>query len=57
VFEDDVDPALIGDPPDFLVDSLSFVIDEMVGAELFCLLQLFITAAVAITRAPKNLAT
>jgi len=44
VFEDDVDPALIGDPPDFLVDSLSFVIDEMVGAELFCLLQLFITA-------------
>jgi hypothetical protein len=55
VLEDDVDPALIGDTADFVVDFLSFVIDEMVGAELFCLLQLFIAASSGNDARPEKL--
>ena len=35
VFENDIDAALVGDAADFFADFLCFVIDEMVGAELF----------------------
>jgi hypothetical protein len=44
VFEDNIHAALIGDAPDFFADLLRFVVDEMVGAELLRLLQLFISA-------------
>src|SRR5882762_2751123 len=38
VFEDDVDAALVRDAADFIADFLRIVIDEVVGAELLCLL-------------------
>jgi hypothetical protein len=40
VFEDDVDAAFVGDAADFVADFLRFVIDEVVGAELFGFFQL-----------------
>src|SRR3989442_3509659 len=44
VLENNIDAALIGDAADFVADFLRFVIDEMIGAELFGFLQLFIGA-------------
>src|SRR5258708_2054601 len=44
VLEDDIDAALTRDGAGFLADFRSVVIDEMVGAELLCLLQFFIGA-------------
>ncbi len=44
MLENNVDAALIGDAADFVADFLRFVIDEVVGAELFGFLQLFIGA-------------
>ncbi len=44
VFEHNIDAALARDTADFITDFLSFVIDEMVGAELLCLLQFFVRA-------------
>src|SRR6266850_1467942 len=44
VFEDDVHAALPGDAANFVADFLRFVIDEMVRAKLFALLQLRIAA-------------
>src|SRR5229473_8587611 len=44
VFEHNIDAALTRDAADFIADFLRIVIDEMVGAELFCLLQFLIGA-------------
>jgi hypothetical protein len=40
VFEDNVDPALVGDTPDFIANLLRLMIDNVVGAELPRFLQL-----------------
>ncbi len=44
VLENNIDAPFIGDAADFVADFLRFVVDEMVGAELFGFLQFFIGA-------------
>src|SRR6266568_7901480 len=44
VFENDVYAAFVGDAADFFADFLSFVIDEVVCAQLFGFLELFVAA-------------
>jgi hypothetical protein len=44
VFEDDVDAAFVGDATDFVANFLRFVIDEVLGAELFGFFQLGVVA-------------
>src|SRR5262249_54871532 len=54
VFEDHIDAALVGDASDFIANFLRLVVDEVVGADIFGLGELFIgTGSGDDTRAKK----